>query len=45
VPIGTPFVIFAANFEIPQKLKKKSEKYKLKFVGLLILGSTTFLTG
>jgi hypothetical protein len=38
-----PFVIFVANFEIPYQFREKSEKYKLKFVGFLVLGSTTFL--
>jgi hypothetical protein len=42
---GPLYVISDADFEIPYQIKEKSQKCKLKLVGILFLGSTAFLKG
>jgi hypothetical protein len=42
---GTLYVISNADFKIPYQINEKSQKCKLKFVGILFLRSTTFFKG
>jgi hypothetical protein len=41
----TPLCYFDANFEILYQFKEKSQNYKLKFVRILFLRSTTLIKG